>query len=536
MSRRALVWTLAVCAALAAALLLAPRILLRNVTAGAVSELASRSLGLKIRVGSVAVGLGPGLQLSLTDLDFGDAVRADAARLRLALLPLLRGELEVRSVTLESARVEVAALDGGGSGPSAEPRSWPDFVLLDTELVASDTAPRLPPIHLDRLVATGLGSASVGQIDVAGTVGEDAAPFELSGTVGPQAGALSESPLDLALSVKGLEAEELVRWLPESWGLASAAGALDGRITVRGEVAGDSHGELELELPEGSLEWRGTRIDGPARLKSGWSRDASGWSFSDASLDFMAFGGTFRQEGWLALTTPPVFELHTAVAGVRVAELSDEISGDTQLSASGRFAGSWTGGPDWLATIDGSGRVAMKGGSIPGQRIVRALAQSLRSFVPIARAESEPVGRVAQTKLESATASFELAEGVARTDDFLIVTSNFRAHGEGTVGSGLALDVDLLVTLTQAGAGKVLSLALLPARVAGAEAPEIAVHVTGTLRDPEFEPHMPSVGKAALGLIPGILKGAGKSVATGAGRILSRGAEAVRDATPGTEP
>ncbi len=111
----------------------------------------SKAIGLELSIGGpIVLGWSPGLRVTLTDVQVrnrgADVVTAKQARLGLALLPLLGGEVRIASLALDHAKVTVARDREGhfsfeavqGAAATLPALDWPSVSLTDTAFVYTD--------------------------------------------------------------------------------------------------------------------------------------------------------------------------------------------------------------------------------------------------------------------------------------------------------------------------------------------------------------------------------------------------------------
>ena len=186
-----------------------------------------------------------------------------------------------------------------------------------------------------------------------------------------------------------------------------------------------------------------------------------------------------------------------------------------RLSGQVELRGRWTGQDSWLSPsgfqpIAGSGRIEIRGGTLPAADLVHAIARALPGgLTAIAGGAPE------RTRLRSLTVSVVVADGWIRTEDLELSTDHYVVTGSGRLGSDLAVDLATTVTFIHGGAGF--------------EYPAIPVQVTGSLGEPRFRPDVTGVPVATLRVLPWFAGSVPVGAARKAGGLLERGAGRVVD-------
>jgi hypothetical protein len=240
-----------------------------------------------------------------------------------------------------------------------------------------------------------------------------------------------------------------------------------------------------------------------------------------STLTYEAFGGSVRHTGSITFDGPPLYDLTAEVEALdlsRFTGLGDADADDPdapRLSARAELRGHWTGQDSWLAPsgfhpVAGSGRIEIRGGTLPAADLVHAIANALPgSLSAVAGAAPE------RTPLRSLSASAVIADGWIRTEDIVLSTDHYAVTGSGSLGSDLAVDLTTAVRFINGGTG--------------IEYPAIPVRVTGRFGEPRFLPDVTGVPVATLRALPWFAEAVSLGAARRAGAVLERGAGRVVD-------
>ncbi len=430
-----------------------------------------------------------------------------------------------------------------------------DVEVRDAELVLVDrTRPGTPPLSLqvNRLRLRDVGEGETASYALEARVGEggERGSFSLHGSAGPLAWGkpAAELPASFELAAEAVDLTSLVPYLPERWRPSRVKGLLTAKVDADGSVrAGQA--DVALTLEDGNLEWAGIglagrislegriRTHGDAAAFEGGRLGAETLSvagrraedlravfgFADdaleiESLDLRAYDGTVHHAGRIVLGEMPSFDLRVQAAEVDVGRLLDTaVEGAEAMLLEGEaaFQGRWTGEPNWLAPVQGGGRVALAGGVLPSQDLLSAVSKSLMRLVPgSSRLLREGTLRLA--RLETLTSTFRVEAGRVRTDDLRVRADDFRVSGRGSVGHELDLDFDLEVALTTRGVYKGFELARTHKKLReGTILPAVPVRVRGQVGSLSYRADASAVPVATLRGVLG-LPGRAGALATGA--------------------
>lgn len=268
-------------------------------------------------------------------------------------------------------------------------------------------------------------------------------------------------------------------------------------------------------------------------------------------LRFDAWGGRVAQRGRIELGAPPRIALDLEAEDLDLAALAGAAAAGepTRLSGRAQVSGPWAGEDNWLAPLAGQGQVRLRGGTLHGARVLRAITDALVATVPgsglVPGARRPP----RQTRLESAKATFVVRHGRLASEDLDVVTGDFRMRGAGSLGHDGSVEIRAEVALTSPGVDQIASgvgsTRYLPRAF---RLPSIPVTVSGTLAEPVIRADaaaMPTATVRGLLGLPSrgldVVKGAGEAAssaargAVGAGRRLlglGEGGETANEPAP----
>jgi uncharacterized protein involved in outer membrane biogenesis len=498
----------------------------------------------------------------------GPTLKSVSCRLRLPAL--LAGRLEIETLAIAGADLVVTRDDAGAlhldgalapllrAAAQAADQTPAARALAELPAVtASDAAITL----IDDVGYGAPRTVRITRIGLqVGTMTPGGVPFSFSGRLEPagQIGghgtlrrpAVAAPPaIDAVLSSTGLDARTVVTWLgtalPASVGTA-AVGVLDATATVSGGIDGQFAGDATLTQTSGSAMVDQIELAAPLRMSARFSASRDGWALSDGQLtvarltaaritadglvvafaysgrtlhlsDARAtlYGGAWSQRGTVTMTDPPSFDLALRADDIGCAALLDAVTGERpdygceRLSGEATVLGSWSAGGSLARGVNGSGRLELRGGTIPSSSILGAIWQTL---VPLTHAGREPP-IAAPTRVDRLTQSFALQTGRMHTSDLRLVTDDYTITGKGIVGLNGTLDLDTEVAMTAAGMTKLLLMASLPLAGEAARLPPIPTRISGTLGDPIVRPEIEDL---PIATVKGLFRGAER-----AGRTLS---------------
>lgn len=481
-----------------------------------VTQAASHALGRPVRYQSLSVSALPLPAIRLRGLEVSDAPRfgpgpvvsVEEGRLGVRIRPLLSGRIELTQLSLAGLRVQVVA-DESGRLNVAELGA-----LSDSDRAAPRAGPVTPgpspaAMPLDRVTVRG-GSVhferrgprplrlAFEDLDLAAISAGRPDEFELTGRavvspggmrialtegrVGPVGGRpLGEAPIRAVLEVETADVgplAALVAYAP------SLTGPLGGTVTVEGPLARlGATGRVELERLVVSGEHPGCPPPGRRHLELRDVRIPLQYSpagLESARVEARLAGGTVSARVTASPDAVPFVTVRDlAVRAVQLEPLLVEylcqghaVTGPLDLAGEARLRAD-----DPLGSLSGSGRIEVGPGQVVGAEAMAALAELVR----LGRAIDVPgeLGRLVPGRsplsFDSISATYRIADGVARTEDLLYTGSGFRVTATGTyrladgrvemhvtLQQGLN-QVRALVTGTTAGRVRIVPTAVRPA-------------------------------------------------------------------------
>jgi uncharacterized protein involved in outer membrane biogenesis len=457
-----------------------------------------------VRIRGLTVGSGPGFGAD-------PLLAVDDARIRVRLLPLLRGRLQFGEVTLEKPRVILEQRRDGSwnlPGPgSSRPAPAAPLILVsrirlreghvEIRLPAEGSGAR-PSAHLvDRIDVTleDLGWADPIRFQVAARLPGGGLAVAVDGQVGP----LAAAGADLA----GLPARLTARFTAEEGRPGTDAGF---GLSGRGE------GEIRVEGPLGSLAGGGrlrfARLVVAAQPAACAGRPArplvldgvelpvriAGPQLAIEPFALRVGGGTARGGAVLTLQGGvPAIRL----ADVRIQSVAAEsvlvdflcqpyaVTGRLDATGEGSFAGT---GADLLRSARGTWQVQVGSGRLVGPAIVTLLAGAVRVGSALSAGAILGSPLPASPDFDTLSAAGGVGGGQVQVRQLAVQNRRVRLTGSGTYGLlDTRLDFDFQVRAGRSSFG---------------------VKVTGTAQEPSYQ-------VAAGGLIKGLTEALGGFLSSG---------------------
>lgn len=261
------------------------------------------------------------------------------------------------------------------------------------------------------------------------------------------------------------------------------------------------------------------------QASAGLDFDADHIQFAD--LRATLAGASWQGSGRIDLSSPPRIDGAVAVtradpdtllalAGVNAPTL-DPDGLDLDLRARGALA------PGWRQDLEGSGRLALRGGTLNSTALLRAVVAAI---VPsrLLRDAGSP------NHLRQLTMTFTLGAGSARTEDLRTTSDDYDLSGAGAIGLDGSIDLDSRVTLTPNGIKKIFALSAVPLPGSSMlSLPTIPVRIDGTLADPHVHPEAGALAGATARWFVDSLVGAPQAVGAAVGRPLERAFDGMRN-------
>lgn len=519
-------WTLVGLAVLAAlllgALLTLPLLVDTPAIQAYVSQAASQALGRPVKFGALSVSALPVPTVKLRELQVGEDPRfgpgpfvtVREGRLRIRIRPLLQGRVELADLTLEEPRIHVvedatgrlnvATLGGGppASGAPARPgtgRASPagaGAVLLSRVRVVRGAVDYQKPgtkaaaFTLDGIDVTVTQNAAGEALRITGSAQGQPGNVKLSiadGTVSaPPGRAFGDAQIKATVD---LEARDVAGAAAVFVPAPIVSGPLRGRVEVSGTAArltatgavGFERLTLTAEHPHcpaprrRSLTLEEIRVPlvySPAQVESSsvQSKVAKGTvTFRLTAVLGPPVAATLRDITVKGVQLEPVLVDYLCQRNAVTGPL--DLSGEASLRL-----------PEAVPTLTGSGRLQIGAGRVIGPDLLDALGQALAltdlvsAALPGGRRGGRP-GAGSPLNFDSITATYTIANGVARTEDLVYLARDFRLTGAGTYGLAdgrTAMDV----VVTQGGNR-------VKARVAGSPGALTIVPTDVRIREPK---------------------------------------------------
>ncbi|HKJ24924.1 MAG TPA: AsmA-like C-terminal region-containing protein [Myxococcota bacterium] len=347
----------------------------------AFAAMVGDGLGGELHVERVSLGFDPRPRIRVEGLEIDGLGSAAAAEIELRLRPLVRGELRLRAVALEDAKLVLQRGPTGEFLPLFEPGEAGDLSSLPA-FEAGGGEIRI--VQGDKLTAVvRITSLSLGHFRDTGS-----APLVLAGNVTGGDGRWHTHPIRVRATLVQTAARLELH---------------DGRARARHVGA----------------NWFAGR---DARARFAW-RDGR---IEIESLDFRAYGGRWRLTGAVELSGGMRLDVAARVEGVDFAALlsaADGRRGKTRADL-GRLRMRWDplhvpwrGGPRFELG-EGRGHVLVSGGALPGT----SLLGSLIGLEP------------APTPIESFSSLVTLRDGRLYSEALRLVTGDYTLEAQGSVG------------------------------------------------------------------------------------------------------
>ena len=490
-------------------------------------------LGREVELGPLRLTVGLGVQVRTASLRVGPSlspgarpapeVRASDVRLRAAILPLLRGRIDVRGLSFRDGRIEQAGepmftglvLDGTLGPGNDDGRRFDGRLSGRADVLGGARLDGTfeSVIFTDRVefgaIRTDIGP---GRVEGAGRVagldtGEASVDLALEGRFGRtvaegtiRADLLDDrTVVDFEIAATMIDFDELadlagldVRSTPStnaravSWSVFPVVHAADPAPTS----------DTADIVARGSLRAREARFAGLTltEMATAIRYERGKVEFDDAAFEL--YGGRHEGRFGIDLEDPKLpFELHSRLAGVDVdrllsafrPDLADSLHGTGALAIDVRGrAGETT--PE--GGVVGQAELQVENGSLSGVAILDQISSAL----------SAASGQQATTAFEALAAGFDLRDRRARTDDLRLRSRDLDLDGRGNVTFDGALDLDLTAALSpEASDGIVRQVRQLEFRVRDDGRLTLPIAVRGSLAEPEVGVDLRKVLEEGLG-------------------------------------
>ena len=434
----------------------------------------------------------------------------------------LRFESQAPSGSFERIRMPGlrVAVDGGSAGRTVKGEARTDLTLAPSPLAASLDALKLQLAFADPALPT-QNLALAGQA----RAGAKDADWRLDGTLNGQRFD-SSGRADLGGARPRVEAQarfdalDLTRFVKPAAGAASGARAAG---KASGPAAGgDAPVDLAgLKALDGRFGLRaGTLVYPPYRVAdAALEATLANGVLKVGRLSGRAWGGRFDAQGSADANTQRV-GLKLDANGVDIAALLGDVAQFRRLEGTGRFSADVTTQGTSVAQfrqrLGGRAALELRDGALRGIN----LAKTLRQWKSAIRLDREAVQRSSaeeKTDFSEISASFAIADGVARNKDLTAKSPFLRVGGEGLVDIGRGR-VDYLaratVTATPEGQGGAELAALkgvtVPVQVVGPfDAVDYHVQWSAVAAALVGNRAREALSESARGAVGGLLKGLG---------------------------
>ncbi len=359
-------------------------------------------------------------------------------------------------------------------------------------------------------------------------------------------------------------------WIRELEGLANLT------LSIQGSGALGFSGKGVLDFPTTRLNLAGIEIEGHGDLDAEYSlRDrkfslhnavvnadrarfaghqtqqlSTTFDFIDkefiaSDLRFDAHGGKWVQRGRIGVSPPARFEVDTQVSGASISRIATAIAPASNVSdefgalnGAARLSGIWDREPGWSRSITGEGVLEVLGGQLRSFQLFRSALGALAGRFPRIVPASVDFSETKPTQIHRVFQTFRMEEAAVWSDNIVAVADDYAVTGSGRVGLDGELGLDIRVTFTEQGFGKMFGVTKipLPARVIDI-LPPLPAHVSGKLTDPAVAMDLTQIRPAAFDALFGNVRGAtgmltrpAKSLKDAAGRGLGKLGEVVEGA------
>lgn len=447
-----------------------------------VEEAISEATGRHVRLGEISMKIGLGVELQAAELEIGDplvpspdpepTVHGKRVVLRIAVVPLLTGRIEVRKIRIGDAEVRqggdvlASGLELDGRLDEVEDgrfRFRGDVTgaieqlggaRVEVTFDATTYPDRIEIARLDARVAAAVLQAH-------GTVRGLASPvvevdLEVDGTYGATVAAgrvglrfpEERTEIEFDLHSPDVDIDDLKQTVGAvpAVALGRPAGLVSSAF-ARDEPGGSSHGTASVVARGVLTADRAT--NGPLELtaiRASIELDAGVLRVTDAGFDF--YGGRHVGALEVEVDDPALpFVVTSRIDGVDVGAMVAAAAPEQAGTVSGQgtmqveLAGD-AGSPDPSATVVGDATIAVVDGSLSNAGLMRQLSDALAS------AGAQSFGGDA-TPFDRVSATFAIADGRMRTDDLQLRSPDIDLDGDGVIALDGRLRLDVDATLSR---------------------------------------------------------------------------------------
>lgn len=526
-----------------------------------VAEQAQSVLGRPLSFGEVGISLMGGVGVRVADLRIGDDpafskedfVQADAVDVRVAILPLLRGTVEVTRVVLRAPAITVIQTAKGLStdslgGAKAEKKpaageagegGLPDFVIAVVDITDGT-------LHFIDKTARPAAEQSIQKLDFRASNVSPSGPigFDIRAAVmgaGRQNVRIEGTVVDLENPKVDFELTSDAFGLP-SGGEGAAPDVLR-NLTIAGSLSLPKAGPkvaATLRSPKGTVaaaDYRDLAIDFEMHKQVATIRE----------LSLQAFGGELGVTGSYDMRKAgrPSFKLNSKLTGMRIEKLIEsrkpgsgdgltgELGGDLALTGAG------AGWESIKKTLKGQGGIQLVDGVLKDVNLADAALQGITGVPGLSgvlpsslRAKYPQVFGVGDTVFENMDAKLDIRDGWANFRDFRLAARDYSLTGRGRYSLDNQLDMSTVMAMSQPLSDDLVKAAEPMQYLRSAEGRvEFPVKLVGPVPDVKPLPDVAYVAKAAsrqaVGkLLERALGGSKQKTAAGTGEAVADGATA----------
>jgi len=492
-----------------------------------VAEQAQAALGRPLSFGQAGISLRGGVGVRVTDLRIGDDpafskgdfVRADAVDVRVAILPLLTGTVEVTRVVLRAPSITVIqtakglSIDSlGGSKAAKKPAAGeagkgglPDFVIAVVDVTdgtlnfIDKTVQPAAEQSIQKLDFRASNVSPSGPIDFdvrAAVMGASRQNVHIDGKVVD----LENPKVDFELTSDAFQ-------LP-SEGKGATPDVLR-NLAIAGKLSLPKAGPkvaATLRSPEGTVaaaDYRNLAIDFEMQNQVAAIRKFS----------LQAFGGDLGMTGSYDMRKAgrPSFKLNSKLSGMRIEELiesrkpgsGDQLTGE--LDGDLALAGAGAGWESIKKSLTGQGSIQLVDGVLKDVNLADAALKGITGvpglsglLPPSLRAKYPQVFGVGDTVFENMDAKLDIRDGWANFRDFRLAARDYSINGQGRYSLDNQLDMTTVMTMSQPLSDDLVKVAEPMQYLRSAEGRvEFPVKLVGPVPDIKPVPDVAYIAKAA---------------------------------------
>ena len=236
-----------------------------------------------------------------------------------------------------------------------------------------------------------------------------------------------------------------------------------------------------------------------------------------APIQANLYQGSYRGAANLNVNNAqPQFSLQSELQNISIEPLSNDFIGASYASGKGNITlalvGSGIDAQDIINSLNGSADLSLNEGVLEGVDVGAVLAQ-LETMIRSRRILA--VQRGTQTAFDNLTATIQIENGIARSNDLLLQAPGFNVTGRGTLANlqNQSLNFDLLASVNAATA----SVEAEEYDIGGYSLP---INCSGSMNSPLCLPDVNSILSVAIGNV--IQEGVGNVLQQGVGGLLDR--------------